>query len=248
MRILTLVALTALSVQIALSQARFEVSSVKAVEHAAGQPYGSENISAHPGSLTMRNVRLRACIKWAYGVREYQIAGPASLGSPGWMAVDRYDVIAKAPGETPVAELRVMLQTLLVERFKLAVHREEREVPSYALVLVKAGPNLHASDSSDAGVGMNAKGSALSIRKISMPEFAEFLSGPMGVPVMDETKLEGRFDLNLDTAPYAPATRDDEEAAMITAIREQLGLRLERRKSPIQMLVVDRVAAAPTEN
>src|SRR5437899_8571432 len=86
----------------------FEVASIR-----AGQP-GRESIEYVPGSLTMRNVRLTACIRWAYGVPEYQVTGP------DWMNDTWFDIAAKAGSPAPEAELRVMLQTLLVDRFKLA--------------------------------------------------------------------------------------------------------------------------------
>jgi len=129
-------ALTAFA--IAASAQSFDVASVK-LTTSIRPGYGNEHIVARPGNLTMSNVRLRAMIKWAYDVKDYQISGPSWLGLPGWLGGDlaRYEVLAKAPAETPVATLRLMLQKLLADRFKLALHRETREVPAYALTVTK---------------------------------------------------------------------------------------------------------------
>lgn len=112
----------------------FDVASVKPTADIR-TGYGHEHVVARPGSLAMSNVRLRAMIKWAYDVKDYQISGPSWLHSPGWLGADvaRYEVQAKAPADTQVATLRLMLQKLLAERFKLVLHRETREVPAYAL-------------------------------------------------------------------------------------------------------------------
>src|SRR5262245_27511500 len=102
----------------------FEVASVKP---AAPRTEGSrrESIEVGPGSLTLRNIRLSSCIKWAYRVFEYQIAGP------GWLTTERFDIVAKAEGPAEEQELRLMLRGLLAERFKLAFHRQTKEMSAY---------------------------------------------------------------------------------------------------------------------
>ena len=89
----------------------------------------------------MRNVRLTSCIKWAYSVQDYQISGP------GWLNTERFDIIAKAEGPAPDNQLRSMLQALLAERFKLALHRQTKELAAYALTIGKNGHKLHPSES-----------------------------------------------------------------------------------------------------
>ena len=105
----------------------FDVASIRLSEP------GRESIEHVPGSLTMRHVRLTACIRWAYGIQEYQVSGP------GWLNDIRVDIVAKAGTPVPEAELRRMLQTLLTERFKLAVHRQAKEIPALILTLGKNG-------------------------------------------------------------------------------------------------------------
>src|SRR5580698_962517 len=104
----------------------FEVASVR-----AGQP-GRESIETGPASLTMRNARLSACIRWAYGVQDVQVSGPA------WLNDVWFDIFAKSAREVKVAELRAMLQTLLSDRFKLAVHRDSKEMTALVLTVSKS--------------------------------------------------------------------------------------------------------------
>jgi uncharacterized protein (TIGR03435 family) len=231
---------------------RFVVASIKMLPAPApGQPFGSESIVANPGSLIMRNIRLRACVKWAYGVKEYQILSPAWMGSAGWMGPDisRFEIIAKAAEDTPVSQLRLMLQSLLAERFKMAFHREMKEMPASALVVVNQAPGLRPSENQDGRSSMVPNGAILSFQMTSLPEFAEFVSGPLGVPVLDMTELKGRFDFKIDVTSFGiTVERGDQRDAFLQAMQAQLGLKLERRKAPIEMLVVDRAEKAPTEN
>lgn len=198
----------------------------------------------------MRNVRLRSCVKWAYDVKEYQISGPAWLGSAGWLGSDlgRYDIEAKAAAGTPVAELRLMLQSLLAERFKLALHRETKDVPAFALLVIKPGPGLHSAVDPNGALAVAAKGSVLSWKSASMSEFAEWLAGPLGAPVIDATNLKGRFDFDLGDDQPPSAAKGDQQFAMLNSVQQQLGLKLERRKSPVEMLVIDHIEKTPTAN
>src|SRR5262245_25513047 len=107
MRLLSILVITTAG----LAQQSFEIASVKeVVDFVPGTM--SENIVANPGSLTMRNVRLRACLKWAYDVKDYQIAGPSWMGAPGWggREIARYEILAKAPADTPIPRMKLMLQ------------------------------------------------------------------------------------------------------------------------------------------
>ena len=136
----TLILLAIAPASLAFAQPAFEVASVKPNPNAKAGGEGSarETIDSAPGSLTMRNVSLRSCVRWAYGLRDYQLTAPAST------AAERYDIVAKATGPAPVNQLRLMLQTLLAERFQLALHRESRELPVFALTVAKNGPRLRA--------------------------------------------------------------------------------------------------------
>src|SRR5260370_32828399 len=103
------------------TQPAFEVASVKPslIGRAGGEGSRREKVDHTPGSITMRNASMKSCIQWAYDVKSFQVTGP------GWLETERYDVAAKAADPAPEAQLRLMLQTLLADRFKVTLHREE---------------------------------------------------------------------------------------------------------------------------
>jgi uncharacterized protein (TIGR03435 family) len=136
-----------------------------------------------------------------------------------------------------------MLQTLLAERFKLAIHRETKERTAYSLVVGKDGPRLHEVE---AGAGRTTDGRGfLSAQKMSMSQLADSLSKALGVPVLNMTGIKGLFDIELKWA-------QDEYSAngpsIFTVVQEQLGLKLEPRKGPVEIIVVDHAERVPTGN
>ena len=167
---------------------------------------------------------------------------------------DPYDILAKTGGPVPPAELRLMLQDLLAQRFKLALHRETRMLPVYELVVAKDRPRLSPSDASASRSPTHAAESLPRIRNdsflfsdVSMPEFAAMLMQLRGVdlPVVDHTGITGTFDIELKSAPAA--TRDANTAALFDIIQDQLGLKLKSAKAPIEILVIDH-AEKPSGN
>lgn len=225
----------------------FEVASIKPV------PPGTRGVqvNSQPGKLNMHNVNLRICLRWAYGIQDYQIAG-----GPDWLTTDRYDIVAKAEQHVEDDQLRLMLQTLLAERFQLAFHREKREGTTYALVVAKGGPKLHTAKSSDETEMGGGRGH-ISARNVPMHRLANDLSRVTGRPVSDQTGLPGNFDFTLDWTPDEgqllgkdgglPSDAPIPESSgpsIFTALQEQLGLKLEARKGPIETLVIDHVEKA----
>jgi uncharacterized protein (TIGR03435 family) len=187
-------------------------------------------------------------IQYAYNVRDFQISG-----GPGWIGSDRYDVAAKAENGAHDQQTRLMLQTLLTERFQLQFHRETREGTVYALVIGKNGAKLQPakeSDSSGTTSGRNAD-TGLSILKgtrVTLEEIAADLSTRLGRPVFNNTGQSGKFDFELSWAPdltlsggVAPASPVVSGPSLFTAVEEQLGLRLESQRGPIEILVIDQV-------
>ena len=175
----------------------------------------------------------------AYALGPNQIAG-----GPAWLDSDRFEILAKA--EQPVDNdlvLMRMLQTLLAERFQLMVHRETRTIPALVLEVAKNGPKLEKAEGKEASTN-NGRG-LIDARTITMRRFAEVLSRQMDLPVIDGTGLPGAFDLKLEWAP--PNAKPDSGPSVFAALQEQLGLRLESRKMPIEILVIDR-AEKPSEN
>jgi uncharacterized protein (TIGR03435 family) len=160
---------------------------------------------------------------------------------------ERYEVTAKFPAVTGFGEARQMLQTLLTERFQLAVRRESKEMPVYALVVGKDGFRLKETEMG-AGGSSSAPGK-LTATKMSLNQFAELLSGQLDRPVVDFTGIHGAYDFTLQWAPDTNANSDPGPAADIyVAIQQQLGLKLETRKAPVEMLIIEHANKAPVEN
>ena len=186
-------------------------------------------------------------MQWAYGLAFFQVSA-SHLNS------DTYDILAKVGTPVPVSQLRMMLQDLLANRFKLVVHPETRMLPVYELVVAKGGPKLPATNVAMSSPQVHAaeslpriKNDAFLFADTSMAEFAQMLSQLRGIdlPVVDRTNIAGTFDVVLKTAPAA--TRDGDTSALFAIIEDQLGLKLVAAKAPIEVMVIDH-AEKPTAN
>jgi len=197
-----------------------------------------------PGHLMMKDVTVQTCIKWAYGVQRAQVAGPDELEQT------HYDIEAKADEPVHDEQLKLMMQTLLAERFGLKFHREKRELKGYAMTRIKPSDKLHPS----AGDGkMYRENSAVGTvaKFITMQEFADFMAGPLETPVQDQTGLKGKYDLALDFTNYIPmeerTMRPDMQGVIFAAMQGELGLKLQSEKVTVDVLVVDHLQK-PSEN
>ncbi|HUB83791.1 MAG TPA: TIGR03435 family protein [Bryobacteraceae bacterium] len=229
----------------------FDVASVKRITGASGG-IGQE---IAPASLTLRGVPLGYCIRWTYGMRPYQTwqtAGPAWIDPP---RCEFYDIVAKTDTPVPVNQLRLMLQSLLAERFGLALHRESRRMPVYGLTADKGGPKLQPSSKPDSEgqpkwTGMNV----YAFEGFSMAHLAEFLTTITGLPgaatpIVDETGLAGTYDFTLDIQQHRDPQPDaqghiDTEGAVMRALPD-IGLKLTPKPAPVEVLVIDRVEKQP---
>jgi uncharacterized protein (TIGR03435 family) len=203
----------------------------------------SGNFTGSPGGLTVRNATLSGCIQWAYGVRDFQVPGPA------WVNEDRFDIMAKAAGEVPESQLRAMLQTLLAQRFQLTFHRQQKDLQSYALVVAKNGSKLHET-TAEGPSSMRRERTGVTVERATLAQFADALTQLLQVPVFDATGLTGRYDVTVDMAPYVSldsGAAPDMVSIAIAALQDLLGLKLEVRKTPAEVLVIDHAERAPTE-
>jgi len=221
----------------------FEVISIKPNKSGPGHS-GSHS---DRGILKADNMSLRQMIASAYGIKDYQLEGP------DWLASERFDVSAKFPENLPsdrekyAAAMFSMLQKMLVDRFKLAVHREQKALPVYGLVVAKHG--IKFKQVPDQGSRRNSNNTHFT-GTCSMDLFADFLSRRMDMPVIDMTGLKGMYEMTLDWAPEPAADSDDtpKGLALPDALEAQLGLKLEHRKAPIEILVVDHAERVPSDN
>ena len=228
----------------------FEVASVK-IDKPTGPEFNDSHWRDRPGKLIATNIRLKDVIERAYNIRDYQISGP------DWFKTEHYDIAAEWPSSAPDSQLPLMLQSFLADRFKLAVHREQKMLPLYELRVTKHGPKLQAIQS-DGHNSLTSHWGRWSAQDISMSQFAESLSRQTARPVLDKTGLSGFFNFELrftpdDNGPHMPDQPAQPVAETIgpsifTAVEEQLGLKLVPKKGPVEILVVDHVERIPTEN
>ena len=244
------------AVQITPSSPTFEVATVKPVE---STPQSARYIvmdGLH--RFVEKDYTLKLLIAAAYNLNPKAVSG-----GPSWIESDHYDILALTPGETQPShdQQMAMLRTLLADRFKLAFHHEPKVFSLYALEIAKGGSKLRPSTAP--ATEQPALISTVYPQRILMParnaSMADFVSvlqrAILDRPVVDKTGLTGRYDFNLEWAPdesqfggdLAPAPSDPSVAPFFTALQQQLGLRLEATRGPIETLVVDH-AERPSAN
>jgi uncharacterized protein (TIGR03435 family) len=237
-------------------QPKFEVASIKR----AVECFGGAN-SLGPGSVTLAGLPLKLVMMEAFKVKVEQIEGPL------WLETECFDISAKAPPGAATDQVPAMLQALLAERFKMTARKESRQRPGYALVVDKGGPKLKEDDAKAAFmrtpdgrqlayIGRNGHGALKGA--LTMAALAGSLSSQGIGPVEDATGLTGKYAIDLSWSPDAPLPQDPggapstpvaaEGQSLFSALREQLGLRLERRGAAVEYVVIDHIERTPTEN
>jgi uncharacterized protein (TIGR03435 family) len=235
----------------------YDVASIK-LDHSDGH---NTDISYSEGYFTASGVTLKRLIELAYNINSFQLSG-----GPDWADSETYEVKAKADESTIVAlkklpglrrreQQRLMVQSLLAERFNLKLSHSSKNLPIYALVLAKNGPKLAPSSASDQA-GFRSHNSEMTAKAVNMSGFAERLSQIVGRKVIDKTGLDGRYDF---TWKWTPERQDptagvpgdggarldpvspDFGPSIFSALQEQLGLKLESLKGPVETLVIDSV-------
>jgi|SRR5271157_2528831 len=241
--------------QTAAGPPAFAVASVKPSRHVLGRDADSR-ISIGPAGLRGGNVTLKHLIAEAYGVQPYQI-----FGGPNWLDAEEYDVEAKADGPATREQEALMLRGLLTDRFRLSLHDETRELRVYHLVVDKHGARIRATTDAETPA---AKAGAAGPRSFhgDMQRFADLLSVQLSiampddptqpgrasgspVPVMDKTGLPGVYDFSVDMRPEPGA---DIFTLWQGVLQDQLGLKLESLKAPVEVLVIDHAERIPVAN
>lgn len=239
----------------------FEVASVKPA--APLKPGESRGTRFKPDGIDFYTT-LRYCITFAFGIRDYQ------LSAPGWLRDTTFEIVAKAPAGTKREQFPEMMRTLLAERFKLQIHRETKDFDGFALVVAKGGPKLTPGTAKPDASGrlftfqtrMSPGGNgSIDYKANSLAFLARNLESLIGRPVIDETGLDGTYDLTLEYNQYdtasgnsfrvvggTPPPPDHEPGVSIFTSIQKYGLKLEARKVPGEAVVVDRIERTPTEN
>ena len=220
----------------------FEVASIKPTR---SEPGSLSALNTEIGRVTARNVTLKRCVRGAYDVPENQV-----LGGPKWAEEDRYDIDAKAPGPAGDHDMMIMMRALLAERFKLVFHRETRPLNGYALVTAKGGLTAKHSAPGTPSIG-NSTRQSIDATGCSMGRLAQKLAELLHLPVADLTAIDGDFDFHLEWTHENLMAKAAEAAtpglSIFDALQEHLGLKLEPRKVPTPVLVIDS-AEKPSEN
>lgn len=238
---------------------QFEVASIKRNDTGVR---GADYYFAPGGHFIARNNEITNLIDHAYGVAYYQLAG-----GPDWIRSDRYDVEARAAGEPTGDEGDRMIRSLLEDRFMIKAHRETRDIPGYVLTVARGGPKLQQFKEGTCadwdpgtpapppppgqkrtihcGNNLVSNGKWVAI-KIDSKGLAGALQAATGKPVVDRTGLTGFYNVNLSYVDDALAP-DATGPSIFTAVQDELGLKLNASKVPVEMLVIDHIER-PTEN
>jgi uncharacterized protein (TIGR03435 family) len=228
-----------------VSQAgEFEAVSVKP-HISSGAPLERAGIEEEKAFARIDNLSLRTLIGIAWRVKGFQIAGP------NWLETSTFDIVAKLPTDYQRDQLPALMQRMLSDRFKVAVHHETRSAPAYALVVAKSGPKLQ--ESAGPRTYHTGRRGLIEGHQWSMTELADALSGFLEHPVADQTGLRALYDLKLEWNPRELAAQSESPGAagapsLFTALQERLGLRLEPTRAPLDFVVVEHAERAPTPN
>jgi uncharacterized protein (TIGR03435 family) len=229
---------------------QFEVATIKPVEH---DPKGGRYlIMQGVNRFVGKDYTLKLLIAAAYSLNSREVSG-----GPGWLESDHFDIVALTPADVRPNhdEQMAMLRNLLADRFKLTFHREEKEFSIYELSVARGGPKLKAStappdDPPQLISTVFPQRILLPARNTTMGDFVSILQRAiLDRPVVDKTGLKGRFDFDLEWAPdetqfggeVPVAPGDAPSAPLFSAIQQELGLKLEATKGPVEALVVDDV-------
>ena len=201
------------------------------------------------------NLSLKTLIKFAYNLKTTD----QIVGIEGWANSARFDVNAKMDAETfarlkplPGRErdkaIREMMQAMLADRFQLKLHHETKELPIYLLTVAKGGPLMKTADPAIEDSGTNTNNHKMTATGVTMESLAEHLADRVHRMIEDKTGLAGKYDFTLEWAPEEAAGEAPKDAggntlpSLITAVQEQLGLKLESAKGPVDTIVIDHIA------
>ena len=227
----------------------FEVATLKLSPPPEGDLININLGNFRSGRLTLTNVTLKDAMKYAW-----ELSSDEQLVAPEWNRTVRFDIEALAPPSTSPHELHRMTQALLAERLHLVLRREQRVVRYMALVPAKGGQKLKAAGTEPVPVqGTQSRGR---IKHIQMPmgQLANLLSRFERQTIVDLTGLTGLYEVRLEWAPDSNLPAEDlsappaERPGLFAALQEQLGLRLEPRRGPLEVIVVEQASKIPEAN
>jgi uncharacterized protein (TIGR03435 family) len=223
-----------------VSKPAFEVASIKPSDPTAD----AGQMIRDPRIVALAHASLQNLLAQAYRIKNFQISGPS------WLDSERFDIVAKLPDGATQDQIPAMLQTLLRDRFRLALHQERRTMSAYVLLPRKGAAKLKATNAEVGDIRTSSGPTLLRLSgKVTMAYFAGLLSNMLDRPVVNMTELVGVFDVDLEWSADDAAGREPDSApSLSTVLQEKLGLSIESRKTAVDLYVIDRVDHIPTEN
>ena len=233
----------------------FDVASLKPVVLDGVDTYTANLGTYRNGAVTLTNTTLAECIRFAYDITADDL-----LTGPDWIKnrAVRFDILAKTAPATPRSQALLMLQTLLEDRFKLALRREPRVLSYYALTAPNGIAKLQPAQDPPPAGGNSLGLGHIHHKSISMLLLATLISRFTRTPVLDQTGISGLFEVTLDwsrdnsmppaAAPSAAAADLSDGPSISEAVQKQLGLKLAKRKGPVDVLVVEHAEKTPLAN
>jgi len=197
-----------------------------------------------PGGRFRANATdLKFLVEWAYGIQPSQHSG-----GPSWIETDRYDIVAKAEGNPTDDQIKLMVQTLLADRFQLKAHHEMKKAPVYVITVGKTAPKLFPPKDEEVHairivpqMGQDQKINSFHIvaTRFSLRQLTDTFARQMGRVMVNQTGLDGDFDFTMDLTPDDGRPNPLDPSLLITAMRDQLGLTVTAQNAPVDFLVID---------
>jgi uncharacterized protein (TIGR03435 family) len=213
---------------------------------------GMAQFTSPGGRFRARATTLKFLLEWAYGIQPSQHAG-----GPPWINTDRYDIVAKAEGNATDDQMKLMVQTLLADRFKLKLHHESRPLPVYVVSAGKTAPKLFPPKDDEThalrmapqmGTDQKIASYRVLATRYTLTQLADLFARQMGSVIVNQTGLNGEFDFTIDLTPDESRPNPVDPTLLLTAMREQLGLTVKSQKVPMDVLVIDSAQKVATEN
>jgi bla regulator protein blaR1 len=246
----------------------FEAASIKAGSSSDQRLFYNMSDIQSGGQFTVSNITVKRLIEDAYRIKDFQISG-----GPGWIRSDLFDIAAKPDGPVSYEQFPQMLQSLLAERFQLAIKSATREMPVYVLVAAKNGPKFNVAHESDPNfIDLSGRPTPpgggrpritiirrgrLTAQGLNMAAFADNLANVLGRTVLDKTGLSRMYDIKIEWRPdenqiamfgamgvpegFGAPPSDWDGPTLFTALEEQLGLKLESQKGPVEIFTIEHV-------
>jgi uncharacterized protein (TIGR03435 family) len=234
----------------------FEIASVTPCKPDTPEPIeehmGTLRFIYPGGNFTAKAIDMKYLLEWAYGIPPAQHSG-----GPSWLDTQRYDILAKAPADSTDHQIKLMVRTLLAERFRLKFHTEEKELPVILVCLGKNEPKLRPAKEGEVRslkvvpqMGPDQKPNSFHVvaTRFSLEQLNDTFARHLGRVIVDQTGLKGEFDFAFDMTPDEERPNPLDPAIVIGALRDQLGFTVKSQKAPVNIYVIDSIEPVPAGN